>query len=422
MKKPTALLLVVVVLAAAFVVYAWRQDGRGAIDASPSPGPLALSGTPVERGRYLADAADCVACHTAPGGEAYAGGLAFRLPFGTIYSSNLTPDPAAGIGGWSDEDFLKAVRSGVGRGGRHLYPAHPYTSYAGMAREDVLAIKAYLGTLPPVTAKVPDSDLRFPFSQRGLMPLWNAAYFNGARFRPDAGHDAAWNRGAYLATALGHCGECHTPRNFAFALRQGHALQGAVTRGWKAYDITASGAGIGAWTEAELNDYLASGHATGHGAAAGPMREVVAFSTSRLTADDRAALVSYLLSGRAANDTATVPASASTAATPSATGMGATLYAGACAGCHALDPAGAGNSVVDLRGARSVRDPEATNVLKILSEGSPHGTSDAVAMPAFGRGYSDTERAALANFVLAQWGGITPSKTPNDARRAREAD
>lgn len=421
MRKSTALLLVMVAFAATFAGYAWHIDGRGAQDDGATAGPLALSGTPVERGRYLAAAADCVACHTAPGGADYAGGVAFRLPFGTIYSSNLTPDPAAGIGGWSDEDFLKAVRSGVGRGGRHLYPAHPYTSYAGMARDDVLAIKAYLGSLPPVAEKVPESDLSFPFSQRGLMPLWNAAYFSGARFRPDAGHDAAWNRGAYLATALGHCGECHTPRNFAFALRQGHALEGAVTRGWKAYGITASAdAGIGSWTEEELGNYLAVGHAKGHGAAAGPMREVVAWSTSQLTPDDRAALVGYLLSGRTAGSTVAAT-STPASVTPAATGVGAMLYAGNCAGCHGTDPAASEMAVVDLRGARTVRDPAGTNILKLLAEGSPHGASAGIAMPDF-RSYSDTERAALANFVLSQWGGLTPSKTPNDARRAAEAN
>lgn len=422
MRKSTALLLVVVALAAVYAGYAWHIDGRGALDEGATAGPLTLSGTPLERGRYLAAAADCVACHTAPGGAEYAGGVAFRLPFGTIYSSNLTPDPVAGIGGWSDEDFLKAVRSGVGRGGRHLYPAHPYTSYAGMARDDVLAIKAFLGSLPAVADKVPESDLRFPFSQRGLMPLWNAAYFKGGRFRPDAGHDAAWNRGAYLATALGHCGECHTPRNFAFALREGHALEGAVTRGWKAYGITASAdAGIGGWTEAELNQYLAVGHASGRGAAAGPMREVVAFSTSQLTPDDRAALVGYLLAGRSPAGAAGAASATPVSVTPPGPGVGVTLYAGACAGCHGADPAGSATAAVDLRGARSVRDPDGTNLLKLLSEGSPHGSSVAVAMPDFGS-YSDTERAALANFVLAEWGGITPSKTPNDARRAREAD
>lgn len=416
MRTIKGILGVAALLAVGFGVYAWHVDGRGAEDGASVDGPLALTGTPVERGRYLAAAADCVACHTAPGGTPYAGGLPFRLPFGTIYSSNLTPDAATGIGGWSDEDFLRAVRSGVGRGGRHLYPAHPYTSYAGMARNDVLAIKAYLASLAPAANRVPDSDLSFPFSQRGLLPAWNALFLDNRRFVPAADHDQDWNRGAYLANALGHCGECHTPRNFAYALRDGQALHGAITRGWKAYDITAGATGLAAWSAADVEAYLERGHAAGHGSATGPMLEVVAYSTSQLTAQDRQALVRYLLAGRTEASAATP---AVTPAAIAADGVGGTLYAGTCAGCHALDAGGAVGSFSDLGGARSVRDPEGTNVLKLLAEGSPHGLGATMAMPAFARGYSDSERAALANFVLAHWGGLAPRLTPNDARRAR---
>jgi mono/diheme cytochrome c family protein len=424
MRKITAILGVAAVAAAGFIGYAWHVDGRGAVDEGALDGPLSVAGTPVERGRYLATAADCVACHTVPGVAEYAGGVAFRLPFGTIYSSNLTPDPDAGIGSWSDEDFLRAVRSGVGRGGRHLYPAHPYPTYAAMARNDVLAIRAYLASLPPVPAKVPDGDLRFPYSQRGLMPLWNAVFLDGKRFKPDASRDEAWNRGAYLATALGHCGECHTPRNAAYALQSGRALTGAVTRGWKAYDITARATGIGGWTEAALDEYLATGHADGHGSAAGPMKEAVVYGTSQLTAADRKALVGYLLAGApGAGDASRTPAVATAPATSAATGgIGATLYAGTCAGCHSLEQQAAPGSYADLSGARTVRDPEGTNILKLLSEGSPHGVGEGTSMPGFGRGYSDTERAALANYVLVHWGRLPPSLTPKDAMRARSAE
>jgi mono/diheme cytochrome c family protein len=344
------------------------------------------------------------------------------MPFGTIYSSNLTPDPGAGIGAWSDEEFLRAVRGGVGRGGRHLYPAHPYASYAAMARKDVLAIKAYLSTLPASANAVPDSALRFPYSQRWLMPLWNAIFLGGTRFKADSGRDEDWNRGAYLATALGHCGECHTPRNVAYALRSGRALTGAVTQGWKAYDITATDAGLGTWTDAALTEYLATGHADGHGSAAGPMKEVVAYSTGQLTREDRAALVGYLLGTRAATGSSPSPATATASAAPTPGGVGAKLYAGVCACCHSLDPKAATGSYSNLAGARTVRDPEGTNVLRLLSTGSPHGVGLGTAMPEFGQGYSDTERAALANFVLAQWGHLAPKLTPNDAQRARLSD
>jgi len=420
-----ALLGAVAVGAIGFIGYAWYTDGRGAEDDGPYAGPVPVAGTPAEQGRYLAAAANCTGCHTVPDGTAYAGGVAFQLPFGTLYSSNLTPDPATGIGAWSDEDFLRAVRSGVGRGGHHLYPAHPYPSYAAMARDDVLAIKAFLFSLPAVRTEVAKSDLRFPFSQRWGMPFWNALFLDGKRFRPDPTHDAAWNRGAYLATALGHCGECHTPRNAAYALRRDRALAGAVTQGWKAYDITANAdSGIGSWSPAALTEYLETGHAAGHGAATGPMKEVVADSTSQLTADDHSALATYLLAGARAGAIAQTTTAAASAAEPHAAPgqFGAALYFGACAACHPLDPSPAPTYYSDLRGSRSARDSEGTNLLRLLVEGSPGGVRNTVSMPAFAPAYSDAERAALANFVLAQWGGVAPRLTPKDAMRARQPD
>lgn len=419
----------------ALYVLAIFRDGRGAQDGASTAGPLQLSGTPVEQGRYLAAAANCTSCHTRPGGAPYAGGVAFRMPIGTVYSANITPDAETGIGAWSEEDFLRAVRSGVARGGRHLYPAHPYTSYAAMARDDALAILAYLRSLAPVHAATPRAELSFPFSQRWLLPAWNLFYLRDARFAPDARHDAGWNRGAYLATALGHCGECHTPRNLAYAMQPGKALQGAVLQGWKAYDITGERhSGIGAWGAAALAEYLRSGHAAGHGTAAGPMREVIDDSTSHLAEGDRAALVAYLMAGGEPGEGAAVPAAAS-AVTPTAamagtagdggaagaSTTGATLYAGTCAGCHPLEPSVAPGAFSDLRGAHTVRDPEATNLLRILAQGSAHGASSAVSMPQFSSDYSDSERAAIANFVLARWGDAPAAVNANDARRARLA-
>jgi mono/diheme cytochrome c family protein len=280
-----------------------------------------------------------------------------------------------------------------------------------MARNDVVAIKAYLDSLPAVKQVVPASELSFPYSQRSLLPVWNAFFQGPVGFKPDPGHDEAWNRGAYLANALGHCGECHTPRNAAYAPKPAQALAGAVTRGWKAYDITP--AGLAGWTAEALEAYLATGHAADHGLAAGPMKEVVAFDTGQLTAADRHALVQYLIGGRQAPPAAAV--AIKSVADPAS--VGANLYAGACAGCHALEGPAADASR-NLRGASSVRDPGGTNVLRLLAEGSPHGGDAGVAMPAFSRAYSAAERAALGNYVLAQWGGLTPKLTANDAEAA----
>lgn len=410
------------ILMVAFAGYAWFVDNRGADDVDGTDGPLHQSGASVERGEYLAAAADCVACHTVAGQGDFAGGLEFRLPFGTIYSSNLTSDPVTGIGSWTDAEFLRAVRGGVGRGGRHLYPAHPYTSYSAMARNDVLAIRAYLASVPPISNQIPSGELRFPYSQRWLMPLWNALFLSNSRFQADGRHSETWNRGAYLATALGHCGECHTPRNFAYGLRNGRALTGAITQGWRAYDITAGVSALGSWTDAAVTEYLATGHAAGHGSATGPMKQVVAFSTGRLRPEDRSALVDYLVAGRSRTGAAIATATTAVdgAAVPGK--LGARLYAGACAGCHPLDPSGGTGPYSNLTGASSVRDSQGTNVLRLLAVGSPHGIDTGAVMPDFGSGYTDTERAALANFVLAQWGHTSAGLTPNDARRARLLD
>ncbi len=412
MRTVKILLIVAAVALLGGGSYARHHDSQSLVDQGAADGPLLLRGSQVQRGRYLTAAADCMACHTVPGGNDYAGGVAFELPFGTIYSSNLTADPETGLGGWTDDEFVAAVRSGRARGGQHLYPAHPYTSYAGMARNDVLAIKAYLDSLPPIKNVIPANTLSFPYSQRGLMVFWNALYQPAAGYTADGTHDADWNRGAYLANALGHCGECHTPRNGAYALKSAQALSGSIAQGWKAYDITASG--LSHWTVADLDAYLATGHAPGHGSAAGPMKAVVAFDTAQLTVADRQALVHYLLAGRTADPVAAiVPRSV---ADPASTG--AALYAGACSGCHDLAPSAVTSDYGDLTGASTVLDPRGTNLLRLLVEGSPPGVGTGMPMPSFGVSYSAVERAALANYVLAQWGGLKPTLTANDAQAA----
>lgn len=415
--------VVFIAAAAGFALYAWHFEKRGAADYGPQQGPLLLTGTLIERGRYLATAADCLDCHTAPGGAPFAGGVAFHLPFGTLYSSNLTPDRQTGIGGWTDGEFVRAVRTGVAPGGRHLYPAFPYTAYAGMARDDVLAIKAYLFSLRPVHEKWPKDTVRFPFSQRWGLMFWNALFLHERGFRADPRHSVIWNRGRYLATALGHCGECHTPRNALYALRQESALTGAISQGWKAYDITSTPGGIGHWSAAALTEYLKNGYAPGHGAAAGPMAEVVAYSTSRLTGSDRVALVTYLLS-KPRNQIPAFKAAAPYPAgvAPEQGSLGAELYAGACAGCHSLQPDAIEVGCLNLSDSRDARDPQGINLLRLLAEGSPASGPGGLSMPAFGAAYSDTERAAIANFVLAHWGGVASSLTPEDAGRAHQSE
>jgi mono/diheme cytochrome c family protein len=267
-------------------------------DPTGAPADLAKNDL-VARGEYLTRAADCAACHTAPGSKPFAGGLPFKLPMiGTIYSTNITPDQETGIGAWSDEEFLRALHQGIGKGGKHLYPAFPYASYALMTDSDVLAIKAYLFTLKPVKYTPPPNDISFPLNQRYLMTFWNALFKPSHRFRPNADQPADWNRGAYLVEALGHCSDCHTPRNLLFAVNNKRKFAGAMIQGWKAYNITPDHEwGIGSWSDGQLEGYLSAGHAEGRGSAGGPMSEVVDNSLRYLTEPDIKAIATYLKSG-----------------------------------------------------------------------------------------------------------------------------
>src|SRR5947208_2312625 len=207
--------------------------------ANPTGVPASLArASLVERGAYLAKAADCQACHTAAGGKSYTGGVGCKLPFGTLYSTNITPDRETGIGNYSDQDFLNAVHRGIRHDGARLYPAMPFASYTTMSDDDALAIKAYLFSLPPVHAPAPANTLTFPFNQRWAMMFWSALFNRDSRFEPDISKSPEWNRGAYLAEALAHCGECHTPRNLAFALDNGKKFAGAVTAGGPAFNFT----------------------------------------------------------------------------------------------------------------------------------------------------------------------------------------
>jgi mono/diheme cytochrome c family protein len=264
-------------------------------DADPTGVATELkSASLVERGEYLTRAADCEVCHTAENGTPFAGGLAFVLPFGTIYSTNITPDVETGIGSYTDANFLDAVRKGIGRGHAKLYPAMPYPSYTYMSDADALAIMAYLFTIKPVHAPAPKNTLAFPFNQRSLMSVWSAFFNPDKRFEPNVDRSAEWNRGAYLVEAMGHCGECHTPRNLFFALNNRQKFGGFVQAGWRAYNITADrSSGVGAWSDADLAHYLSMGHADGRGTASGPMGEAVDASLQYLKPSDITAMVTY---------------------------------------------------------------------------------------------------------------------------------
>jgi mono/diheme cytochrome c family protein len=398
--------------------------------ATPFVSTIAADQTdPVARGRYLATAADCVACHTAPGGRAFAGGRAFKLPFGTMYSTNITPDGATGIGGYTDDQFVRALHQGVRRDGKHLYPSMPYTSFTAMTRVDALAIKVYLLSLPPVAAPARKSNFPFPFNQRWGMAFWDAAFLTDRRFIVDPALSAEQARGAYLATALGHCGECHTPRNLAFGLKASCPLCGADLQGWRAFNITADRtAGVGAWRREDLVAYLVTGHAAQHGAASGPMAEAVENSLQHLTPQDAQALAAYLLTvqarpgkpARPADPPSTLQASTLWAPATQVAGLGQRVFEGSCASCHAWNGTGTPNDFAALAGSRAVSDPDGLNVVQVILAGADgHIAGQAVKMPGFGHGLSDAEIAAVSNYVLRQFGGVQGAVTQRKVAAAR---
>ena len=398
----------------------------GAVAGVP---PTLANADLVERGAYLTHAADCQACHTAPGGAPFAGGFAFVLPFGTIFSTNVTPDKQTGIGDYTDAQFLAAVRQGIRADGEKLYPAMPYASYTYMTDDDALAIKAYLFTLAPVHAPAKKDELSWPFNQRSLLALWNVTFNGDERFRPNVGQSQQWNRGAYLAEAMGHCGECHTPRNVAFALDNHRKFAGAITAGWRAYNVTSDkDSGIGDWSDEDVYLYLSTGHANGHGGAAGPMGEATDDSLSYLVPDDAHDLVTYLRSIPAQSSdlprTVTTPAPASYKQGLTADAdysRGEKIFAGACASCHDWTGVSPVTGYATLTGVRAVNDPSATNVAQAVVNGVNRDTAAGkIFMPAFGEGYSDDDIAAVANYVTARFGALGAHLTGKDVAALRK--
>jgi mono/diheme cytochrome c family protein len=439
---PRILLSVVVIAVVVLAAGLWVLRGPGPMDFADGqkvvladykagdptgvPASLAKAGL-VERGEYLARAADCMVCHTTPGGKEYAGGLGFTLPFGTLYSTNITPDKETGIGNYSDQDFLNAVHRGTRRDGARLYPAMPFTSYTYITDADALAIKAYLFSLPPVQAANPVNTLMFPFNQRWAMNFWSVLFNPNTRFAPDASKSPEWNRGAYLAEALAHCGECHTPRNLAFALDNRRKFAGAVAAGWRAFNISSDKVtGVGGWRDEDLVSYLSVGHATGHGTASGPMGEAVDQSFSQMAPEDIRAVVAYLRSVPPTTSTDLPATLAPPAPASHRDGGGASdprgkmVFEGACVSCHGWSGESPVSPFATLTGAWAVNDPGATNVAQIVISGTRRHVEGAISMPAFGGAYSDIEIAAVANYVTARFGGRESRLTPQDVAELRK--
>ncbi|HTI88042.1 MAG TPA: cytochrome c [Alphaproteobacteria bacterium] len=391
--------------------------------------PEGVAADRVKRGEYLTHAADCQPCHTVPGGTPFAGGRAFKIPGGTLYTPNITPDKRTGIGNWTDDQFVNALQQGVDEHGRHMYPAFPYTSYTGLSRDDILAIKAYLFSLEPVEKRRTPSDISFPFNQRWAIGAWKALFFDSKRFQADSSKSDDWNRGAYLAGPLGHCGECHTPRNFAMATKSSKPLAGGEAEGWVAYNITPDkNSGIGGWSDDELAQYLSTGFAPGKGWANGPMGETISASLHHLSDGDRKAIVTWLRSVPPASGSEKKPRYAWSGddrnkvglETDTATAQGARLYSFYCAACHGSGDDASSPIYSSMANQSSVGANPPHNVMMVVLQGTRRPDNARIFMPAFRDNFTDDQVVALTNYISKRFGDPSAKISASDVKDARK--
>lgn len=382
----------------------------------------------IQRGAYLAKAADCAACHRAPevSGEPFAGGYVIDSPMGEIIASNITPSKTAGIGNYTEADFKRALTEGIRKDGAHLYPAMPYTAYRGLTDDDIHALYEYfMYGVVPVDRAAPKTDLPFPFNLRFTMALWNALFLDDP-YTPNPDDADKIDRGHYLVDTLGHCSSCHSPRNVLMGEKSDQYLAGASLGGWYAPNITSDASGIGSWSEDELAEYLKSGHVAGKAQAGGGMAEAVEHSLRHLNDDDLHSIAAYLKqvppinTGKDSNtetaETSEKPISTSAiepvrdddpaAMTTSDSTDGQELYQGACASCHQIDGRGTADQFYPSLVQNTATQGETPdNLIMAVLQGIHRETNDyTVSMPAFGQQLDDEQIAAVSNYVLTHYG------------------
>ena len=376
-------------------------------------------------GEYLARAGDCIACHTAPGGKPFAGGLAMATPFGTLYTSNITPDPETGIGKWTVDQFYTMMHTGRAQDGGLLYPAMPFASYTKVTRADSDAIFAYLKTMPPEKRANRPHDLQFPYNNRSLILGWRTLYFSEGEYKPDAAKSADWNRGAYLVQGLGHCTMCHTAINSLGGSSESQAFEGGLIpmQNWYAPSLTANKeAGLGDWSLKDISDLLHTG-VSARGAVYGPMAAVVYHSLQYLNDDDTRAMAVYLKSLGVGS-----PLQPATSAIPSPEGsllltLGKSVYTSQCASCHGDAGLGQPPDFPPLAANPSIQMTSAVNPVRmVLNGGYPPGTSGnpmPYGMPPFAQVLSDDEVAAVVTYIRKSWGNRGTAVTARDANFLR---
>ena len=407
------------VLAVAGVV--WWLGMHDPVDVDDAGPPLAVTPELLARGAYLARAGNCMACHTRRGDAPYAGGRPLATPFGTVFSSNLTPDPQTGIGTWSAAHFWRAMHHGRSRDGRLLLPAFPYTSYTRVTRADSDALWAYLRSLPPVSQPAQAHQLRWPYSTQWALATWRALYFRAGPLAPQQNRGADWNRGAYLVQGLGHCSACHSPRNLLGASADAEDLAGGQIpmQGWYAPSLLdASEAGVAQWEPAQVVQLLQTG-VSQRGSALGPMAEVVLHSTQHLSREDLRAMAIYLqtLPARARSSGPVEPASAQALA------LGERIYKDHCAGCHGAMGEGVPLAYPPLAGNRAVRMDNTANLVQVVLRGgflpATAGNPRPFGMPPYQMLLSDAEVAAVISYIRSAWGNQAGGVTELDVAQHR---
>jgi mono/diheme cytochrome c family protein len=395
--------------------------------------PAAAEATPaadaelVKQGEYLARAGDCIACHTTPGAALFAGGRAMPTPFGTLYSTNITPDPETGIGKWTAEQFYTLMHNGRSPDGGLIYPAMPFGSYTKVTRKDSDAIFAYLRSVPAVHAPNRPNELRFPYNNRSLILGWRTLFFQEGEYQPDKTKSDEWNRGAYLVQGLGHCSMCHTPINALGGSSESRAFEGGLIpmQDWYAPSLTSNKeAGLGEWSIEEISDLLRTGVST-RGTVYGPMAEVVYNCLQYMTDEDTRAMAVYLKSlgqGRPPEATvSTIP----TAESSLLMRLGQTVYEAHCATCHGAQGRGMPPDYPPLAGNQSIQMASAVNPIRVvLNGGYPPGTEGnpmPYGMPPFAQTLSDDEVAAVVSFIRSSWGNRGDAVSARQANELRSA-
>jgi mono/diheme cytochrome c family protein len=381
----------------------------------------------VQQGLYLARAGDCIACHTAPTGRLFAGGLPMPTPFGTIYSTNITPDPETGIGKWNADNFYEVMHRGRMPDGGLIYPAMPFPSYTKVTRADSDAIFAYLQTVPAVRQPDRPTDLRFPYNNRSLVIGWRTLFFNEGEYKPDPRQSAEWNRGAYLVEGLGHCGMCHTPINALGGSSEAQAFQGGLIpmQNWYAPSLTSNReAGLGDWSIEDIVELLKTGKSR-RGIVYGPMAEVVYHSLQYLSDADARAMAIYLKSLGQGSPPPPATTTAPRAENSLLLVLGKSVYENHCTSCHGAQGRGEPPDYPPLAQNQSISMASAVNAIRMVLNGgyppSTDGNPRPYGMPPFAQTLSDDEVAAVVSYIRTAWGNRGASVTAAEANALRTA-